>query len=82
MLEFARPTLSGASAFQVAGVARALIVANRFVGGPVERPPHWGGYAVIPESIEFWQAGPGRIHQRLHYVRDGDGGWTAGWLFP
>ncbi len=65
-------------------MARAALVTVRFLGKAIERPPHWGGYAVIPHSIEFWQAGEGRIHQRLLYTcsAESESDWTAQWLFP
>lgn len=54
---------------------------RRFDGVPVPRPEHWGGYRIIPETIEFWQGQPSRMHDRLRYRRT-DGGWTVGRLAP
>jgi pyridoxamine 5'-phosphate oxidase len=45
------------------------------------RPPHWGGYRVRPDAIEFWQGRPDRLHDRLLYTRK-DGGWKIGRLAP
>lgn len=45
----------------------------RFEGGPVARPPHWGGYRLVPDTIELWQGRDDRMHDRLRYVRTGDG---------
>lgn len=56
-------------------------VTARFANGTVPRPPHWGGYAVAPERIEFWQGRPNRLHDRLCYRRDG-GAWTIDRLAP
>jgi pyridoxamine 5'-phosphate oxidase len=53
-----------------------------FPDGNIPRPPHWGGYRVRPESIEFWQGQPNRLHDRLRYVRRGDGGWHIERLSP
>jgi pyridoxamine 5'-phosphate oxidase len=47
----------------------------------VPRPAHWGGYRVVPDSIEFWQGRPGRLHDRLRYVRD-ESGWRIERLAP
>jgi pyridoxamine 5'-phosphate oxidase len=53
----------------------------RFEGRPVPRPPFWGGFRVIPQSLEFWFGRAGRLHERLLYTRDGDR-WQTTWLYP
>jgi pyridoxamine 5'-phosphate oxidase len=45
---------------------------ERFAGGEVPRPEHWGGFIVEPEVIEFWQGQAGRLHDRFRYSREGD----------
>ncbi len=52
-----------------------------FEGKDVERPPHWGGYRVSPERVEFWQGQPSRLHDRLEYRRNDDG-WEQTILSP
>jgi pyridoxamine 5'-phosphate oxidase len=54
---------------------------RRFEGTDVERPPHWGGFRLRPEEIEFWQQGEARLHDRFRYRRSGDG-WTVERLSP
>jgi pyridoxamine 5'-phosphate oxidase len=56
-------------------------VASRVVDGHVERPPHWGGYRLVPERVELWQGRPDRLHDRLQYRREG-GGWVLERLGP
>jgi pyridoxamine 5'-phosphate oxidase len=47
-----------------------------------ERPPFWGGYRVLPETIEFWQGGRNRLHDRLRYTRQPGGTWLLERLAP
>lgn len=55
---------------------------RQYGDGPVPRPPHWGGYRVLPASIEFWQGRPSRLHDRLRYLRQEDGTWIVQRLSP
>jgi pyridoxamine 5'-phosphate oxidase len=48
----------------------------------IPRPPHWGGYRVIANSIEFWQGRPNRLHDRLRYARQSKGVWRIERLSP
>ena len=53
----------------------------KFGLGPIDRPPHWTGYRVVPSSIEFWRDRAFRLHDRVRFIRAGEG-WTASKLFP
>lgn len=54
---------------------------QRFAGTDVARPPHWGGYVLSIDSIEFWQGRPSRLHDRFRYERQHDG-WIIHRLAP
>jgi pyridoxamine 5'-phosphate oxidase len=69
--------MAGRFVLEQAVAATAL----RFPFGAVPRPPHWSGWRVVPERMEFWQQRPFRHHDRQRFTRDGDG-WRAEWLYP
>lgn len=54
----------------------------RFQAGEVPRPPHWGGFVVVPETLEFWQGRTFRLHDRVRYRLDGGGVWLRERLAP
>lgn len=62
-------------------IARLEEVKQRFEGKDVPRPPHWGGYRVVPDRIEFWSDRPHRLHERRLFTRDGSR-WSEGLLYP
>jgi pyridoxamine 5'-phosphate oxidase len=62
--------------------ARLEAMKERFEDGEISLPPHWGGYRVIPEQIEFWQGRPNRLHDRFRYSRRGEGPWRIDRLAP
>jgi pyridoxamine 5'-phosphate oxidase len=56
-------------------------LAERLGDGPVPRPEAWGGLRVVPDSVEFWQGRPDRLHDRLRFRRDGEA-WVVERLAP
>ena len=60
---------------------RVTQMREHFGDGAIPRPPHWGGYRLEPEEVEFWQGRPDRLHDRLRYTRTTTG-WTLGRLWP
>jgi pyridoxamine 5'-phosphate oxidase len=54
----------------------------RQLGEAPQRPPHWGGFRLVPERIEFWQGRRSRFHDRVVYTRQEDGSWTRQRLQP
>jgi pyridoxamine 5'-phosphate oxidase len=60
---------------------RVRATEERFAGVDVPRPPHWGGFRLVPARIEFWLDQPFRLHDRREYLRDG-AGWAQHHLYP
>jgi pyridoxamine 5'-phosphate oxidase len=56
-------------------------VERRYAGQPVPRPPHWGGYGLVVDSVELWLGQAGRLHDRARYVFE-DQVWRCTRLFP
>ncbi|MGY8523843.1 pyridoxamine 5'-phosphate oxidase [Paracidovorax citrulli] len=54
---------------------------ERFGDDP-PRPPHWGGYLLVPTRVEFWQGRPSRLHDRIVYLREPNGAWRIARLSP
>lgn len=55
---------------------------GELAGGPVPRPPTWGGFVLVPEAWEFWQHRDSRLHDRFRYEREPRGAWRIERLFP
>ena len=62
--------------------SRLTEMTERFENGAIPLPPHWGGYRVKPDKIEFWQGRPNRLHDRFRYSRQADGTWLIDRLAP
>jgi pyridoxamine 5'-phosphate oxidase len=64
--------------------ARVAATEARYEGHDVPRPPHWGGYRVIPTEVEFWQGRRSRLHDRFRYLLDAaePSGWSIDRLNP
>ena len=66
-----------------AELERAMEELRRAVGdGPVPRPPHWGGYRVVPTMFEFWQGRENRLHDRIRFLKSGATEWKIDRLWP
>ena len=62
--------------------ARLAELTERFGDGTIELPPHWGGYRIVPNEVEFWQGRANRLHDRFRYLRQRDGSWILERLAP
>ena len=62
--------------------ARMEEMNERFAGKRVPVPPHWGGYRLKPDNMEFWQGRSNRLHDRFRYTRQSDGSWLIERLAP
>jgi pyridoxamine 5'-phosphate oxidase len=63
--------------------ARLAEMTERFADQKtIELPPHWGGYRIVPETIEFWQGRANRLHDRFRYSRQSEGSWILERLAP
>jgi pyridoxamine 5'-phosphate oxidase len=62
--------------------ARMAEMTERFGDKRIPLPPHWGGYRVKPDTIEFWQGRPNRLHDRFRYTRQADDDWLIERLAP
>ena len=61
--------------------AAVVEMTQRFMGGDVPRPPHWGGIRIVPSTVEFWQGRPSRLHDRFRYAWAGTQ-WSISRLAP
>jgi len=54
----------------------------KYGSGSIPRPPYWGGFRIVPTSVEFWQGRPNRLHDRIRYSIRKEGGWLIERLAP
>jgi pyridoxamine 5'-phosphate oxidase len=62
--------------------ARLAEMTQRFAGGEIPLPPHWGGYRLKAQTIEFWQGRTNRLHDRFRYTRQSNDSWLIDRLAP
>jgi pyridoxamine 5'-phosphate oxidase len=62
--------------------ARMEAMRERFHNTEITLPPHWGGYRLKPDTVEFWQGRPNRLHDRFRYARGATGSWQIDRLAP
>ncbi len=55
---------------------------RKYAGREAPMPPHWGGFRIVPETVEFWQGRRSRLHDRLRYRREAGGAWVVERLAP
>jgi len=72
---------SSTLASRFALLRRVAGIQARFLGGAIPRPPHWGGYLLTPDQIEFWRARRSRLHDRVLYTRE-ESRWRSQRLQP
>ena len=63
-------------------VEREKYLIEKFGNNPIPRPPHWGGYRLVPTYVEFWQGRPSRLHDRIAYTLVENGAWKIERLSP
>ena len=61
---------------------RVRAIEEKYQGQDIPRPPYWSGYLVVPEKIEFWQQGEGRLHDRFLFTRKAEDSWDLQRLNP